>query len=80
MVGTTSATPTSTTQQRGWLIAENSVDNPGDESMWSRFDWIYSGGTLYVCQTTDDRESDARATDAADSSDLTGAARTTWSE
>ena len=55
-------------------IAQNGSDNPFSADLFSRFDWLVDGSTLYICQTAYDAET-AEAADAvtpADSTDLTG--------
>ena len=55
-----------------WLVAENGPDNVDEEGLWSRFDWTFIGGGLYLCQTTGTAasEADALATEPADPTDL----------
>jgi hypothetical protein len=55
-----------------WLVAQNGADNAYSADLWSRFDWVWEGGVLYVCQSAYDAvdEDAAVATPAADGSDL----------
>jgi hypothetical protein len=54
------------------LIARNRLTNPYFPGRWSRFDWTWSAGDLFYCQTAYDAVSEraARETPAADAADL----------
>jgi len=36
-----------------YLIAYNKPGNPTNETLWSRFDWVWEGDELYVCHVTE---------------------------
>lgn len=54
------------------FVAQNRASNPYFPGRWSRFDWAWSAGDLYYCQTAYDAltERVARETPPADASDL----------
>ncbi len=57
---------------QAWLVAENDVANGYNASLWSRFDWAWSGEVLYYCQSAFDAPDQQSARDAPspDVSDL----------
>jgi hypothetical protein len=66
-----------------YLIAQNDAANQFSPSLWSRFDWTQSQGSLYYCQTTYDAatEEAALATPRANVDDLNkGCASFAWSK
>ncbi|MFT4979505.1 MAG: hypothetical protein ACI8S6_005416, partial [Myxococcota bacterium] len=65
---------TESSDDEGWIVAQNGTDNSWNPELWSRFDWTWhTDGTLYFCQTAyaAATEADARATPAADATDPT---------
>jgi hypothetical protein len=64
-----------TSNEEGWVTAENHADNPTGAGEWSRFDWTWfdagDGLELWYCQTVfdADTEEDALAAGRADASD-----------
>jgi len=57
----------------GWAVAQNGEQNPFNAQLWSRFDWTWFVGALYLCQGAYAAESEeaAAATAAADATDPT---------
>lgn len=49
----------------GFLIANNDDDNEYAPGLWSRFEWVEDGDTLYYCQPVYDGETEDAARDAA---------------
>jgi hypothetical protein len=37
-----------------WLVAQNDATNEFSPSLWSRFDWVWSGDDLLYCQSVYD--------------------------
>ena len=55
-----------------WAVAQNDASNSFSPNLWSRFDWSWDAGDLYVCQTAYDAadEATALATTPANAGDL----------
>ena len=67
-----------------WAVAQNAPDHPWAADLWSRFDWTWSGGAWWYCQSAFDAatEIDALATEPADPADpaTDGCGGFPWSE
>ena len=68
--------------EEGWVVAENGVDNTNNPRLWSVFQWTKdSEDQLYFCQSSDTSEmkEDAIAQERADTEDLsTGCNGAAW--
>jgi hypothetical protein len=59
--------------EEGWLVAENGIDNANNPGLWSIFQWTSNtDNQLYYCQSSDTAEikEDALLQDLAETSDL----------
>lgn len=66
----------------GWLVGQNSPDDPWSPNLWSHIEWIAGDATVFWCQTEfgAETEEDALAAGGADREDLeTGCAGFPWS-
>jgi hypothetical protein len=63
-----------------WLVAQNDAANEFNPDLYSRMDWMESGGDLWFCQTAYDAatQADAEATAAAGSDPDTGCGGFSW--
>lgn len=48
-----------------WAVAQNDATNAFSPSLYSRFEWVEVGGTLYFCQAPYDAATEAAAIDSA---------------
>lgn len=66
----------------GWLVGQNSPDDPWSPNLWSRIEWIAGDATVFWCQTqfSAATEEEARLRTDADREDLdAGCAGFPWS-